>query len=424
MWRARVVTPWGPVQQRRGHTSQPHTCAGALRRRAHSPVALFHGANRSRRRQRCEPACLPVDAPGTGADVSAEVLLLAEPESEACAGEQGEKQLPPPPLASWWRGLPPRVRGLLLLNLLTLLFGSNVAVVKGAQEALGPWAFSAGRFAFAAVAFAPCLPAAVADEQVLAAGAELGAIAAAGYGLQAWALTETSAGHTAFLGAFTVLLVPILAGISGRAIPGRTWAATAVALVGISVLELGDLAEGSTAVANSLAGDVAALASAGVFAWQILRTEHHVGRLGLTSSARAPALIAAQLATLAALFAVAAGADANLATTAGTAGAEGATGAAFNMSDLPLFAWLYTGLVSTAGTLWLELEALRDVSAPDAALVYSTEPVWGALAAVLLLGEQWGPATYGGAGLILAGSLLGQLNAESEPPPPGGGEAR
>ena len=293
-----------------------------------------------------------------------------------------------------------------------------MAVVKGAQEALGPWSFSAGRFAFAAVAFAPCLPAAVADRQVLAAGVELGAIAAAGYGLQAWALTETSAGHTAFLGAFTVLLVPILAGISGRAIPGRTWTATLVALVGISILELGDLAEASSAVANSVAGDVAALASAAVFAWQILRTEHHVGRLGISSSARAPALIAAQLATLAALFAVAAAADAHL---AGATAAD-ASAAAFNVADLPLFAWLYTGLVSTAGTLWLELEALRDVSAPDAALVYSTEPVWGALAAVLLLGERWGPTTYGGAGLILAGSLLGQLNAESEPPPPSPGK--
>ena len=416
MWQTARVTPWGQAQSR-GHTSQPQT-RPAPRCHARSTTSLFPGS-RLRRRHRSEPACLPaVDAPVH--ETSAEVLALDETEREACAGDQGEQQLPPPasPLAAWWRGLPPRVRGLVLLNLLTLLFGSNVAVVKGAQEALGPWSFSAGRFAFAAVAFAPCLPAAVADRQVLAAGVELGAIAAAGYGLQAWALTETSAGHTAFLGAFTVLLVPILAGISGRAIPGRTWTATLVALVGISILELGDLAEASSAVANSVAGDVAALASAAVFAWQILRTEHHVGRLGISSSARAPALIAAQLATLAALFAVAAAADAHL---AGATAAD-ASAAAFNVADLPLFAWLYTGLVSTAGTLWLELEALRDVSAPDAALVYSTEPVWGALAAVLLLGERWGPTTYGGAGLILAGSLLGQLNAESEPPPPSPGK--
>lgn len=59
-----------------------------------------------------------------------------------------------------------------------------MAVVKGAQEALGPWA-SAGRFAVSALCFSPFLPAALRRPAVARAGAELGLLAAVGYASQA-----------------------------------------------------------------------------------------------------------------------------------------------------------------------------------------------------------------------------------------------
>ena len=93
----------------------------------------------------------------------------------------------------------------------------------------------------------------------------------------------------------------------------------------------------------------------------------------------------------------------------------------FEFASLPWGAWLFTGLVSTAGSLWAELEALRDVSAPDAALVYSAEPLWGATAAATLLGERWSSATWVGAALILAASLYGQSGAAEEGGGSGGG---
>ena len=310
------------------------------------------------------------------------------------------------------------MRGLLLLNLLTLLFGSafpprrspsraahslsssfslscslapsltcspsaNIAVVKEAQEGLGPWAFSAGRFALAALAFSPCLPAALSSSRTLRAGAELGAIAAAGYACQAWGLQSTSASHTAFLGSFTVLLVPFLAGLTGRTIPLGTWAATGVALLGICALELGGvdaggthqamLQVGSLSLPAAACGDVASFLSAALFALQLLRTEYHCGRLG---EGGAPPLIAAQLATLALLFG---GLAVAVPTPAMDALLSSAEGPEALLSALPLKEWLLTGVVSTAGALWAELEALREVSAPDAALIYATEPVWGAV---------------------------------------------
>jgi drug/metabolite transporter (DMT)-like permease len=290
--------------------------------------------------------------------------------------------------------------------------------VKEAQEGLGPWAFSAGRFALAALAFSPCLPTAISSSRTLRAGAELGAIAAAGYACQAWGLQSTSASHTSFLGSFTVLLVPFLAGLTGRTIPLRTWAATGVALLGICALELGGvdaggghqamLQLGGFSLPASACGDAASLVSAALFALQLLRTEHHCSKLG---EGGAPFLISAQLTTLALIFGALTVA---VPTPAMDALLRNADGPQALLTALPLKEWLLTGVVSTAGALWAELEALREVSAPDAALVYATEPVWGAVTAFFLLGERWTGSTWLGAALILSGSLYGQKMEEGD----------
>jgi drug/metabolite transporter (DMT)-like permease len=65
--------------------------------------------------------------------------------------------------------------------------------------------------------------------------------------------------------------------------------------------------------------------------------------------------------------------------------------------------------------------ALQSVTSTEAAMVYSLEPVSGALLAYAFLGDRWGPAGWAGAGLILAASLVTQLaGAEDEG---GGGDS-
>lgn len=328
---------------------------------------------------------------------------LAPVDSEPPSEWEGPLTEEPPPLF----GLSPRLRGLALLNLLTLLFGSNVAIVKAAQDSLGcdPLPFAAGRFAIAALALSPFLPATVARPRLRAASLELGLLAALGYGCQSYALTLTTAGHVAFLGAFTVLGTPLLTAWGGlsahpRPVPPRTWGAIALALAGVGVLEAPS--GGTLHLDSALLGDAAALASAALFAAQLVRTERYAGARGFGPKEAAP-LVAGQLATLALLFGGA---------TAVSGGLHVPDGA--ELAALPWLPLVWTGLVSTAGSLWLEVTALRDVSAPDAALVYATEPVWGAAIAGVLLGETWTAATVLGAVLIVGGSLLGQLGeAES-----------
>jgi drug/metabolite transporter (DMT)-like permease len=57
----------------------------------------------------------------------------------------------------------------------------------------------------------------------------------------------------------------------------------------------------------------------------------------------------------------------------------------------------------------VEMHALKSVSAPLAALIYTAEPLWGALFAWVLLNERWGPTGWVGAALIIASTAASQL---------------
>lgn len=57
------------------------------------------------------------------------------------------------------------------------------------------------------------------------------------------------------------------------------------------------------------------------------------------------------------------------------------------------------------------------VSAPLAALIYTSEPLWGAMFAWVVAGERWGPRGWWGAALIIASSLASQLGGDNTKAP-------
>jgi drug/metabolite transporter (DMT)-like permease len=69
----------------------------------------------------------------------------------------------------------------------------------------------------------------------------------------------------------------------------------------------------------------------------------------------------------------------------------------------------FTGIFATVVAFTIQLRAQRFTSATHTALIFSTEPVFGALFAYLLAGEVLAPAAIVGCGLILAGMLVAQL---------------
>ena len=100
--------------------------------------------------------------------------------------------------------LSPRVRGLILLNILVLLCGANWVVLKETEDVFDPFTFAALRFTLAAAVFSPWVRGAVKDRAILRGGLELGLWSALAYMTQSVGLITSDASRASFISTFTV----------------------------------------------------------------------------------------------------------------------------------------------------------------------------------------------------------------------------
>jgi drug/metabolite transporter (DMT)-like permease len=159
----------------------------------------------------------------------------------------------------------------------------------------------------------------------------------------------------------------------------------------------------TTSGGNPNWGDAYCILSAILFGVHVWRSETISCSIPDTS-----ALCALQLAVLAGASLVLA-----IPETAEYLGTSGLAAAAAAAVHLPWLEILFMAFGTTALTLYIEMDALKEVSAPLAALIYTTEPLWGAAFAWLLLNERWGTQGWIGAGLIVAASLASQLGGDT-----------
>ncbi|CAI9095998.1 OLC1v1032058C3 [Oldenlandia corymbosa var. corymbosa] len=284
-----------------------------------------------------------------------------------------------------------KVRSIILLNCITVIYASNIPVVKQVEAYIKPEAFTIVRFSLAALLFSPFVFKARGDNRTRNAGIELGFWVSLGYLMQALGLQTSGAGRASFLTMFTVIVVPLLDGLLGSEIPAVTWFGAFMSIVGVGMLE--------TSGAAPCVGDFLNFSSAVFFGVHMLRTQHisrsthkdnFLALLGYQVS------VVAFLSTLLYIFGASFGGDQTLNPSSWTWA---------KISDWMLaFPWVpavYTGIVSTGLCLWAELAAMRDVSATETAIIYGLEPLWGAGFAWLLLGERWGVSGWIGAALVL-----------------------
>ena len=232
----------------------------------------------------------------------------------------GENAASAPAPAGAWKLLNQEYAGWLLLNFVTVLWGSQHAIIKLALEDGGsdtsPAELNLFRFLLAAGVFVPAAlvsslgrgggaargeleaPGAAGMERggigdsVYAAGAELGLYTFLGYAMQSIGLQYTSASRSAFLLYLNVKLVPVFALLLyGRAVSPKTWLTVAVALAGTVLL-------GYDGGEPPNVGDAWSVAAAAASALFILRLE------GATRAHDAAPLNAAAMSTVALLCGV------------------------------------------------------------------------------------------------------------------------
>jgi len=295
--------------------------------------------------------------------------------------------------------VPRKTRSVVLINLVTLIFASNISVVKEAETLLDPDLFNMLRFTIAAIPFAPLLLKSLRDMQILVRGVELGLWVSMAYLAQAVGLLTADAGRSSFISALTVIIVPFLDGLFGAEVPAHTWFGAFLSLLGVAMLEL----SGSP----PCVGDLLNLLSAFSFAIHMLRTEHISRNMKKENFST---LVGCEVFVVALVSAATYILKCFIRNVQHWHFKSWPPMELFGMAmSLPWPAILYTGVFSTSFCLWAEVAAMRDVSATETAIIYGLEPVWGAAFAWAMLGERWGMTGFVGAILIIVGSLMVQI---------------
>lgn len=264
-----------------------------------------------------------------------------------------------------------------VLLLAALIWGATFTVVKQALDYTSPFMFMTMRFALALAVITLVtghrLGGLTRREWV--GGLLTGAALFLGFAMQTWGLVYTSASKSAFITGLSVVLVPfMLWGLGQQHLRARRWIAAALATVGLLLL----IDPSGQAGINR--GDLLTLGCAVAFAGQII----FLGIYAPTTDTLRYFWV--QLATVVVL--------AGLATTV-VQGWYVTPGA-------PL--WFGLGITGIGGTALAFLGmtwAQRYTSPARAALILTSEPVFGAAFAVLLAGETLAAAAWLGGALIV-----------------------
>lgn len=276
------------------------------------------------------------------------------------------------------------VRGIILLIFVNLIGATTFPLTKDIVSSLSPSALIATRFVIAAAVFTLNLR--NLNKLLLRDGIVIGLLLFFFLAIETIALKTIPANRAAFIGSLNALIVPLLGWLSGQRVPLRTFLAAGVAVIGIGVMfwEGGELG----------IGDILMFVDAFVYAAYIIFLERVAPRhptLTLTS---------VQLLFIA------------------TLGVLWNNTQILNQFEVIRQHWgaiLYLGLVATAAVIWLQTLAQQWVSADEAALLFTLEPVFATIFSFWLLGEHLGIRGVIGAILVLVALLLSQSSQKIEP---------
>ena len=277
--------------------------------------------------------------------------------------------------------------GLLALVGVTAIWGVTFVQVQNAIALYPLFAFLAVRFAISSLVLAPFAVGSLRrlPRRGYAVGVCVGALLATAYGFQTAGLELTTVASTGFITGLYVVFTPLLAlALFGTSVPRALWLGIGLAVIGL--LFLNGVPGGSTL------GNALVLANAVFQALQITAMERYAPRYD------ARALTFLQMATSAAAFIAIALSRGELEMPHGSTvwGALVVTG-------------VFAGALGYFIATWVQART----TAARAALVFTLEAPFAALAGVLLADEVLGWAGWIGCGVMMAAILVAEPAASA-----------
>ena len=296
----------------------------------------------------------------------------------------------------------------IILALLAASYATNFPLGSILNEQLPASAATTGRMVLAALALSPFVPRL---KPALRLPAVLcGCFTAAGYITQSLALVELDPARVSFLGSATVLWCPLLQVLIEKKPMGlkespQTWLAAILCMAGVGALELtGDAAHAASLSVTS--GDLLALSQAVGFGTGVFWTSRMLAK----EPDQALPVTATLLATTSFVTMIWSLMDGWMFTNPDWQSTLALPGVLFN-PDMALVAGaiVWTGLISTSLTFWVELMALGRINPSEASVILASEPLWAALFAAVFLGQSLSSSDAIGGALIVSACLANAL---------------
>ncbi|MCX7721308.1 MAG: DMT family transporter [Dictyoglomus thermophilum] len=270
------------------------------------------------------------------------------------------------------------LKGLLILTLITFVWGSTFSFTKITLEVFTPFFLLFLRFLLGAFVLFLFLILKKQRISINFSGVILGIINFSAIAFQTFGLRYTTATKTAFITGLSVLLVPFFEKIIFKSkIYWNLWLAVFAGFIGLIFLTTD-----FSSISTINWGDFLVLVCAVLYAIQIVYISYVVERREIFDLAFSEILFTAVFSLLFFLI--------------------------FEPRNLPLnfilknsLSVIYLGIVATAFTLTLQLVGQKYVSPTKSALIYNLEPVFATLFAFLLLSERLNFQQIMGASLIL-----------------------
>jgi len=304
----------------------------------------------------------------------------------------------------------------LILVAAAAFYGTNFGCVKILDNALDPSLATTMRFTIATSLFSPYLFAvAKSNPSLFRGGLEVGTYCAIAYWAQAISLETTPASTTAFICSLAVIVVPILDSLFDKTKPSSILSSLTPALLaaaGVASLEIG-----GTSLPGI--GDLWAFVQPICFGLAFWRVEYHMKNCSQPGEAQAFTGATMLVAAIGSLIWTMNDFVVPLLRLGGVSTLQSAWSLQYSAltSDWHVFAALiWTGVVTTALTEYVENIALRSLKAAEATVILSTEPLWGAAFASVALGETMGWNTLVGAVFILTACLWSSVFVAGDVP--------
>lgn len=287
-----------------------------------------------------------------------------------------------------------RAKAEVALAAVTILWGTTFVVVKAVLSDVSPILFIGLRFALAAVTLALIYGQAV-RRKAIGGGLLAGVILFAAFVCQTMGLALTTPAKSAFLTSLSIPMVPLAGSLVYRTRPKLAEVACIlVSSVGMVLLTLPAESPGPFEFSVTR-GDLLSFFCAVLFALHIVVTGHYSPIGGFESLAVVQSVVAAALGLSIFWF---------------------AEPVHFHLTWGVATAIIVTGLFTTALAFTTMAWAQQYTSATRVALIFTLEPVVAWLTSWILTGEGLANRGKVGAGLILAGIVLGELT-RTQPQP-------